>query len=354
MSDSIPENGKQVPPQIPPRKNTRPTLKTISERTGFAVATVSRALKDASDIGEDTKKRVRAVAAELGYRPNRAGVRLRTGKTNVISLVISTEEHVMNHTAQLIYSISKTLTGTAYHLTVTPYSPQDDPMGPIRYIVETASADGVIMNQTELDDPRVRYLSEHNFPFATHGRTTKGIVHANYDFDNSTYAGIGVDELVRLGRRRLLLIPPPVHQTYGRVMFDGFVAAADAAGIEFSVSNKIISESSIALTEAYFTELMARPNHPDGLIFASPSSAMAAIAGSEAAGRVIGRDFDVIAKEAVPFLQLFRKEIIVLKEDVSKAGRFLTRALVDIIEGKNEAPRHGLEIPNLDRKSDGP
>ncbi len=86
------------PALSPDSEPERPTLKTIAAATGLAVATVSRALKDAPDIGEETKRRVRAMAAELGYRPNRAGVRLRTGKTNVIALILSAEVDVMNHT----------------------------------------------------------------------------------------------------------------------------------------------------------------------------------------------------------------------------------------------------------------
>ena len=35
------------------------------------------------------------VARQLGYQPNRAGVRLRTGKTNVIALVLSIDEEIM-------------------------------------------------------------------------------------------------------------------------------------------------------------------------------------------------------------------------------------------------------------------
>ncbi len=73
----------------------RPTLKTIAFMTGLGVTTVSRALKDAPEIGEETRRRVQLVARQVGYRPNRAGVRLRTGKTNVISLVLNTEEQVM-------------------------------------------------------------------------------------------------------------------------------------------------------------------------------------------------------------------------------------------------------------------
>jgi LacI family transcriptional regulator len=68
----------------------RPTLKTIAFLTGLGVTTVSRALKNGPEIGQDTKQRVRLIAQQIGYRPNRAGVRLRTGKTNVISLILNT------------------------------------------------------------------------------------------------------------------------------------------------------------------------------------------------------------------------------------------------------------------------
>ena len=40
----------------------RPTLKTIAFMTGLGITTVSRALKDAPDIGAETKERVRMVA----------------------------------------------------------------------------------------------------------------------------------------------------------------------------------------------------------------------------------------------------------------------------------------------------
>lgn len=78
-----------------PVEGGRPTLKTIAFMTGLGVTTVSRALKDAPDIGAETKERVRLVAKQIGYQPNRAGVRLRTGKTNVISLVLTLEEEIM-------------------------------------------------------------------------------------------------------------------------------------------------------------------------------------------------------------------------------------------------------------------
>ena len=84
----------------------RPTLKTIAYMTGLGVTTVSRALHDAPDIGQATKDRVRLVATQIGYRPNRAGVRLRTGKTNVISLILPVETEVLGLTSHMVYGIS--------------------------------------------------------------------------------------------------------------------------------------------------------------------------------------------------------------------------------------------------------
>jgi len=84
----------------------RPTLKTIARISGLAVPTVSRALGDADDIGYDTKALVNRIADEIGYIPNRAGVRLRTGRTNVISLVIPAEGDALNNASTLTNSIA--------------------------------------------------------------------------------------------------------------------------------------------------------------------------------------------------------------------------------------------------------
>ena len=329
-----------------PPSDERPTLKTIAAATGLAVATVSRALKDAPDIGEETKRRVRETARLLGYRPNRAGVRLRTGKTNVIALVLSAESDVMNHTSQLLYSIARTLKGTAYHLVVMPFFPDEDPMSPIRYIVETGSADGIILNQTRPDDPRIRYMTERGFPFATHGRTAMGIDHPYFDYDNEAYARQAVRILQARGRRRLLIIAPPRAHAYARHMLTGFADETARLGLAFEVAEGITSDSPGNQIEAAVEARFRAPNPPDGLILGSTTATMASVHGAERAGFVLGRDFDGVGKEAIPFLHRFRGELIVLREDVSRAGHFLAKAVVAAIERQTADPAQFLDAPD--------
>jgi LacI family transcriptional regulator len=323
----------------------RPTLKTIAAATGLAIATVSRALKDAPDIGQATKHRVREAAAALGYRPNRAGVRLRTGKTNVIALVLSTEAGVMNHSARLIYAIANALRDSAYHLIVMPTFPDQDPMEPIRYIVETESADGVILNQTQAQDPRLQYLHDRKFPFATHGRTDMGLDHPYFDFDNQAFARLAVQTLASRGRQRLYMVAPPRSQMYAHEMILGFTDEAARLGLASEIAKGVTSDSASEAIEQALAARLGQGAGPDGYLLGSTNAAMATIAVVERFGLCLGANVDVVSKEAIPVLRRFRPETIIVSEDVGRAGGFLARALVAAIEKKDWADRQGLEVP---------
>lgn len=328
------------------RGNTpKPTLKTIAKLTGLAVPTVSRALSGAEDINIDTRARVRAVADEIGYVPNRAGVRLRTGRTNVISLVMSTEHDVMNHTAKLISSVAGGLRNTPFHLNITPYFADEDPMKPIRYIVESGSADAVIFNQIKGQDPRVRYLLDRKFPFATHGRSDWSDQHAWFDFDNGSYGALGVRSLAARGRKHIMLIAPPIDQSYGAAMIAGATAAAQHAGVSLAVMPGLSSDSPVDAIEAQLAAMLRDGDKTDGIIGGSTNSALAAVAAVESCGRVLGDDADVFTKEAITFLRRVRPRILAIHEDVAAAGDFLARAAMSLVRTPEAPPQQHLDVP---------
>ena len=64
-------------------------LKDIAERAGVSIMTVSKALRDAPDISEATKLRVRALASEMGYVPDSLAQGLRTRNSRLLGLAIS-------------------------------------------------------------------------------------------------------------------------------------------------------------------------------------------------------------------------------------------------------------------------
>ena len=98
-------------------------------------------------------------------------MRLKTGKTFVISFVLNQADDMGDYAKCLIMGISEGLRGTHYHLQVLPQNIDQDPMMPVRYIVETAAADGLILTHTEPQDMRVKLMLERGFPFITFGQT---------------------------------------------------------------------------------------------------------------------------------------------------------------------------------------
>lgn len=327
---------------------TRPTLKTIARLAGLGVTTVSRALHDAPDIGEETKARVRHLAESLGYQPNRAGVRLRTGRSHVIALVLATESEELGINSQLIYGLSEVLSATTYQLVVMLHNPASDPLGPIRNIVEAGAADGILFARIEPDDARVRFLTERGIPFVTHGRTDMGIDHPYFDFDNDAYAEAAVRRLASLGRRRLMLLPPPPHLTYARHMAAGFCRGIRLLGLDQIPAGAIDTDTPHELIQADISEVIESGKRPDGFVCGSAMAALAVTAGSEALGYVLGRDFDVVVKESSNLFRKFRPAIETAHEDFRAAGRWLAEAIVGRIEGTAGVGIHFLDVPRLE------
>lgn len=326
----------------------QPTLKTIAKLSGFAVPTVSRALSDAPDIGKQTKATVRRIADEIGYVPNRAGLRLRTGRTNVISLIIPTETDGMNHTALLMSGLASALRYTRYHLNVTPWFESEDSMQPVRYIVETGSADAVILNATTPEDPRIAYLMERRFPFATHGRTSWAEKHPYFDFDNTSFARLGARKLMSRGRRNILAILPPSDQLYGQHMAEGVQLAINEGQGSVQVSSQVSSACLAVDIRDHIVEMLKQDPGIDGILCGSTRASLAAVDAIESSFTERGETIDVFGKQSTPFANLFRKELLSMPEDVQRAGRFLARAVMQAISDPDLPPLQELEIPTDD------
>ncbi len=310
----------------------RPTLRSLAEITGLGISTVSQALRDSPAISEDTRKRVKLAAQQAGYRPNRAGVRLRTGKTNVITVVLNPQDEGSGFFSQFVYGVSDALANTGYHLVITPYDLQD-PMSPIRYIVETASADGIIISRTQPNDARIRYLHDNRIPFATHGRTDMGIAHAFHDFDNEAFAYLAVKCLAERNRKRVALVAPPPDLSYYKHTNIGFERGLKEYGLEAFPINSCSSDTPLAQVEALGRQIAKHPQRPDGIIGASTTSTFALTAGLQHAGLRIGIDFDAASKHSSNLMTIAMPGLISIPEDFHHAGFRAAQLLIQAIDG---------------------
>lgn len=64
------------------------TSKDVAERLGVTTATVSYVMNGKKGVSEDVAEKVRKVARELGYEPNRIARATRTGRSNTLAIML--------------------------------------------------------------------------------------------------------------------------------------------------------------------------------------------------------------------------------------------------------------------------
>jgi LacI family transcriptional regulator len=316
------------------RPGKRATLKTIAEITGLSLSTVSLSLRGGTALKEETRRRVAEAAKLVGYVPDRAGVRLRTGKTNVIALVLDGADESIDFARDLIQGIGQGIKGTRYHLTVTPEFEQTRSIDSVKYILDNRTADGVIITHTGARDPRVQLLMDSVLLFVTHGRTEFYSQHAYHDFHSEAFATAAVERLVDKGRRDLML----VIGDDGTNNYMNIVRAFERAALRRKVESRIVDHdiSRVASDEmrALGRSLAGRADRPDGIVCDSELRSIPLISGLAEAGAIVGRDLDYVCKQTSDILPLVFPDIDTIEEDVFAAGVELTRLLLRRIEGE--------------------
>jgi LacI family transcriptional regulator len=325
----------------------KPTLKTIAQMTGFAVTTISRALNNAPELAQETRDRVQKIAAEIGYLPDRAALRLKTGRTNVISLVLEPDEQIYGFGTLLVTGLTEAMRDTAYHLVITPLFRNVHPLEPIRHIVRNRMADGVIFSKAETFDERVRFLLDNDFPFASHGRTQWKDAHPFVDFDNETFAYEAVKRLAQKGCRKVSIVLPDSSLTYTEHLRSGMMRGAAEAGIAHEFAADVNLNSPTDAIRNYVIKRCKRPDAPDGYVCASEVSALAVIGGLTDGGHEVGRTAHIVTKQSSQMFMQFQPRVETVFEDFAGAGKQLGTMLLRRIAGEEPETLQVLDVPKF-------
>ncbi|MCG8361539.1 MAG: LacI family DNA-binding transcriptional regulator, partial [Kiloniellales bacterium] len=69
-----------------PQKNGRARMADVARKAGVALVTVSRAFSDPDKVSSETRARIAAAAAELGYVPNLLAGSLASSRSRIIAM----------------------------------------------------------------------------------------------------------------------------------------------------------------------------------------------------------------------------------------------------------------------------
>lgn len=330
-------------PANPKAREPRPTLRTVADLSGLAVATVSRALAGDPKIAAATRDRVAEIARAVGYEPDRAARRLRTGKTMVINLMLDPHFEVLGFGNALLVGLTRALEGSGYNLVVTPHFNEVDALTPIRHIVTNRQADGVIFTRTAPFDDRVRFLLERGFPFVCHGRTEFTEPHSWVDYDNEDFAFTAATRLVERGCKSLCILLPPETLTFRQHLRYGLMRAVRDTGVDFLVPDGVTLDSSMEEIGAWARDIAADSDRPDGFICPGEASFLALRNAFGARGLVLGQDYHAVAKSISGILPQIDSATDSIHENVEEAGHLMARQLLTILADPDAPPPQHLQ-----------
>jgi LacI family transcriptional regulator len=290
---------------------------------------------------------VQRIAAEIGYLPDRAALRLKTGRTNVISLILDPHDEILGFGQSMVNGLTTALRDTAYHLIITPSYRNVPPIDPVRHILRNRMADGIIFSRTEPQDARVALCLENNFPFVSHGRTELPTPHPYVDYDNFAFAYAAAKRLAGKGRKKLSIILPPTNFTFGHHLRDGFMRVVRELGLGHEIPEAVTLDSNADDIRRAVMARINRPDAPDGYICSGDAAGLAVMAGIADGGKKIGDDIDVIVKQTSPIFSLVRPQVDAIYEDTALAGEQLGRLLIRRIAGEPVEALQFLDRPDV-------
>jgi len=133
------------------------TLKQLAKELNVSISTVSKALNNSEEIGEETVKRVKELAELYNYKPNKVALSLKQNKTKTIGVIIP---DILNHfLAKVLFGIESEATKYGYNIItcISNESLEQEDEG-LR-LLASGSVDGFILSVAE--ETQVKNEIEH-------------------------------------------------------------------------------------------------------------------------------------------------------------------------------------------------
>ena len=280
-------------------RQARVTLLDVAAAAGVSKSTVSRILDERlprSDSG--TAKRVRQIAAELGYVRDSAAASLRRGKTMTIGMIVPRlTDTVM---AMLYEALSRACarTGQFAIVAITDDEPNAD-----RAAAQTLlqrGVDGLVLSTARIDDEFPEELTARGVPFVlalrTDGRSLSSVA------DDRLGGYLATRHLLDLGHRRIGIIAGPNYASSSRGRVEGFRQAMAEAGVEVDPAWVAGSTFGIDSGAEAADALMALASPPTALFAVNDNTAIGALSALERLGLSVPKDVSLVGYNDIPIV----------------------------------------------------
>ncbi|HVX65401.1 MAG TPA: LacI family DNA-binding transcriptional regulator [Bryobacteraceae bacterium] len=324
-------------------------MKDIARELGVSVVTVSKVLRNHSDISEETRQRVLKRIKELNYQPNFAARALVTGRTYTVALIVPDLVHPFF--AEVAKGLSSTLRKRSYSLMIA--SSEEDPALERQEIEQVLARrlDAIVVASAQWTVESFRKIEEHRIPYILIDRQFLGLAANFVGVDDEAVGVLATEHLIEAGCRRIAHIRGPELST-GAGRLEGYKRALTAHGLpllpNYIVAGKTGDVNSDASGMEAMRHLLACDPRPDGVFCFNDPTAMGAMNAILEAGLRVPEDVAVIGCGNVRYDSSLRVPLTSVDQQSAGIGEKAAKLALSLIESKNtQRPKSILLTPKV-------
>ncbi|AYY14491.1 LacI family transcriptional regulator [Actinobacteria bacterium YIM 96077] len=322
----------------------RSTIRDVARASGVHISTVSRTFSAPHMVNPETRSRVLATAASLGYRPNRAARALITGRTGNVGLIVA--DIANPFFPPLIKAAESQARDRDYSIFVA--ETDEDPTVEENLVRALAKqVDGVLLCSPRMSNDLIEKLSKE-VPLVLINRSMPSLPCVLMDV--SLGARQAVDHLIELGHSRVAILGGPRGSWTSREIRKASVAACRQAGFEPIVlsPNQPTVDGGIAIAERVVQESAS------AVVAYNDLMAIGVIEGLDSLGVRVPEDVSVIGFDDSTLARISRPRLTTVSNPTLAAGRTAVDMLLQLSDDRRATGQVMLQTELIVRASTNP
>jgi LacI family transcriptional regulator len=306
------------------------TIKDIAKALEISTTTVSKAMNDYSDIGNETKKKVKEYAEKIGYEPNIHASFLRTKKTKLIGIVVPNLN--TNFYSELVASLIVRITKNGYLPIVLNSAESEQVESENLERLMRQKVDGIFISLTKETTSTV-YLTKvmsSSSSLITFSNTSKVITCNKVVFNDKAIIKRVTEYLINKGNSKIAFIRKSLISQNSINQFIGFREAHEVNKISIDNQRIVVSKQG-TLSEGYriAKELFNSGIQIDGFISYNDPLAIGAMTFYKENGSTIPNDIRFIGQENSEIGTFFTPELSSIKQNHSLMAEKIMRLFLE-------------------------
>lgn len=316
------------------------TIRDVAALAGVSPSTVSRTCKNNPSISEETKEKVRAAMAKLGYEPNFQASNLASQSPRTIGIVLPVSErfiYVNSFFLEIIAGINQYCNTHQYTTTLITGQTEEEVLQVIRSMIRTGQTESFILLYSKQKDPITEFLYNEGLLFAMIGKAYQFANQTIYvDTDNILAGQEATEYLYQLGHRKIGYIGYENTLLFSSDRKYGYQLAHLEHELPINPDYFIEIEDSFKEMPQALTDLLQDPERPTAFVVTDDFLGVALERSCREAGLSIPEDLSIISFNNSLFAQMTLPPLTSIDINCLQLG---IEAAVQII--------NHLENPNL-------